>query len=214
MGFEWTIEWTFERSAGRSNEGIRSAGRSSEGIRSAGRSSEGRDTLVTQADLSAPHPRVFLGRRTTLQEGSPPQKKDMCELSLTSSPSKNKNINYIFIYLRVFRCLSSGMICDKISGCSKLAQMEYNTMHDWLGKVIYWEVCKRFKPDPTTKGYMHKSESVLDNKMHKILWYFEIPMDHLNPDRQEHKKCWLTKQKQKQKWIRSQWIFSSLWTTE
>ena len=29
-----------------------------------------------------------------------------------SSPTKNKNINYIFIYLRVLRCLCSGSICD------------------------------------------------------------------------------------------------------
>ena len=28
------------------------------------------------------------------------------------SPSKNKNINYSFIYLRVFRCLYSGLIHD------------------------------------------------------------------------------------------------------
>ena len=60
----------------------RSAGRSSEGERSAVLSSEWRDSLVTQANLSAP-PCVFSGYRTTSQKGSPPQKKDMCELSLT-----------------------------------------------------------------------------------------------------------------------------------
>ena len=50
--------------------------------RSAGLSSEGREPLITQEDLSAP-PCVFSGHRSTLQKGSPPQKKDMCELSLT-----------------------------------------------------------------------------------------------------------------------------------
>ena len=87
--------------------------------RSAGLSSEGGDPLITQADLSAPLG-VFSSRRTTSQKGFPPQKNDMCELSLSlwlysyytqSSPSKNKNINYIFIYIRVLRCLSSGPIC-------------------------------------------------------------------------------------------------------
>ena len=71
---------------------------------------KGRDPLVTQENLC-----VFSSRRTTSQKGSLPQKKDMCELSLHSyftqtSLSKNKNINYIFIYLRVFCCLSSSAI--------------------------------------------------------------------------------------------------------
>ena len=59
---------------------------------------------------------VFCGPRTTSQKGSPPQKKDMCKISdciptyTQSSLSKNKDINYIFIYLRVFRCSSSGAV--------------------------------------------------------------------------------------------------------
>ena len=84
--------------------------------RSAGLSSEGRDPLVTQADRSAP-PCVFSGRRNTSQKESLPQKKDMWELSLwlyfyytLLLSSKNKNISYIFKYLRVLRCLSSGAI--------------------------------------------------------------------------------------------------------
>ena len=28
-----------------------------------------------------------------------------------------------------------------ISECSKLAQMEYKTRHDWVSKVIHWEMC-------------------------------------------------------------------------
>ena len=28
-----------------------------------------------------------------------------------------------------------------ISECSKLAQKEYKTRHDWVGKVIHWEMC-------------------------------------------------------------------------
>ena len=33
----------------------------------------------------------------------------------------------------------------------KIAQKEYKTMHDWLGKVIHRELCKRQKLDDTTK---------------------------------------------------------------
>ena len=31
-----------------------------------------------------------------------------------------------------------------ISECSKLVQKEYKTRHDWVGKVIHWEMCKTF----------------------------------------------------------------------
>ena len=40
-----------------------------------------------------------------------------------------------------------------ISECSKLAQ---KTRHDWVGKVIHWEMCKKFKFDHTNKWYMEK----------------------------------------------------------
>ena len=85
--------------------------------RSASFSSEGRDPLVTQADLSTPLC-VFSSRCTTSQK-NPRHRRKICANSLwmysyytQSSPSKNENRNYIFIYLRVFRCLSSGTICD------------------------------------------------------------------------------------------------------
>ena len=31
-----------------------------------------------------------------------------------------------------------------ISECSKLAQKEYKVRYDWVGKVIHWEMCKKF----------------------------------------------------------------------
>ena len=30
-----------------------------------------------------------------------------------------------------------------VSECSKLAQREYKIRHDWVGKVIHWELCKK-----------------------------------------------------------------------
>ena len=45
-------------------------------------------------------------------------------------------------------------------------------------KVIYWELCKGQKFDHADKWYMHKPESVLENETHKVLWDFEIQMDH------------------------------------
>ena len=64
-----------------------------------------------------------------------------------------------------------------ISKCSKLAQKEYKTRHNSVGKMIQSEVFKRFKFDHTTKWYIQKPESVLKNKKHKILSNFEIKMD-------------------------------------
>ena len=42
-----------------------------------------------------------------------------------------------------------------ISKCSKFAQKENKARHGWVGKVIYWEMCKKFKFDHTNKWYMH-----------------------------------------------------------
>ena len=38
-----------------------------------------------------------------------------------------------------------------ISECSKLAQKEYKARHDWVSKVIHWEICKKFQFDHTNK---------------------------------------------------------------
>ena len=38
-----------------------------------------------------------------------------------------------------------------ISEYSKLAQKEYKTRHDCVGKVIHWKLCKNFKFDYTNK---------------------------------------------------------------
>ena len=38
-----------------------------------------------------------------------------------------------------------------VSKCSKLAKNEYKTRHDWVGKAIYWELCKRLKFDQAAK---------------------------------------------------------------
>ena len=58
------------------------------------------------------------------------------------------------------------------SECSKLAQKEYNTKHDWVGKVIHMELCKKLKFYLTNKQFMHNPESVLHNETHNILCDF------------------------------------------
>ena len=62
-----------------------------------------------------------------------------------------------------------------INECSKLAQR-----HDWVGKVIHWEMCKKFKFYHTNKWYMHIPAPVQENA---TLWDFNIQTDHLIPAR-------------------------------
>ena len=40
-----------------------------------------------------------------------------------------------------------------ISECSNLAQKEHETKNDWVGKVIHWKMCKKFKFEHTNKWY-------------------------------------------------------------
>ena len=46
---------------------------------------------------------------------------------------------------------------------SKLAQKVQKTRHDWVEKVIHWELSKKLKFDQTAKPYMHKTEYVQEN---------------------------------------------------
>ena len=52
-----------------------------------------------------------------------------------------------------------------ISECRTLAQKEYKTRHNWVGKVIHWEMCKKFKFDHTNKCYMNNPALILE-KIH------------------------------------------------
>ena len=52
----------------------------------------------------------------------------------------------------------------------KLEQKEYKTRHDWMGKVILWELCKKLKFNYTAKWYIHKPESFLEDETLKIIW--------------------------------------------
>ena len=71
------------------------------------------------------------------------------------------------------------MISYIINECSKLGQKEYKARPDWVGKVIHWEMCKKFKFDHAKKWHRHNPAPLLENDTHKLLWYFDIQMDHL-----------------------------------
>ena len=63
--------------------------------------------------------------------------------------------------------------------CTKFALKEYETRYDWMGKVIHWELFKKFKFDHSNKWYMYNLTFVLENEIHKLLWDFDIQTDHL-----------------------------------
>ena len=67
-----------------------------------------------------------------------------------------------------------------ISECRKLAQKEYKSRHEWVGKmVINWELCMKLKFYHTNKRYMYNPSSVLGNEMRSYPCDFEIQMDYL-----------------------------------
>ena len=48
-----------------------------------------------------------------------------------------------------------------------------------MGKMIHWEMCKKFKSDHTNKWYTHNPAAAVENDTHKLLWDFDIHSDHL-----------------------------------
>ena len=83
---------------------------------------KGRGLLVSQAKGETCW---SLKQTLTLLHKKGPRHRKMCKLWLYSyytqlSPMKNKNINCIFIYPWVLRCLSSSAICDtcRLLSCS------------------------------------------------------------------------------------------------
>ena len=55
-----------------------------------------------------------------------------------------------------------------ISGCRKLTQKKYKARHHWVGKVIHWEMCKKFKYEHANKWYNHNPAPALENDTHKL----------------------------------------------
>ena len=70
------------------------------------------------------------------------------------------------------------MIYHIIIKYSKLTLKDYKTRHDWVGKVMHREMCKKLKVDHANKWCIHNPESRLENEMHKLLWDFENQTDH------------------------------------
>ena len=107
---------------------------------------------------------------------------DMRKLAVIQTSMRNHQLMLVWKILK--RCNKIANVGHAvtinhiISECCKLAQKEYKTRHEWVGKVTHWEMCKKLKFDHTNKWYMHNPASVLENDTHKLLWDF-IQTDHL-----------------------------------
>ena len=111
------------------------------------------------------------------QENRDMASKRETESLLMAAQNKATKINYIKAKSIILnRIASEGLSGSKyetinriVSECSKVPQNEYKTKHEWVGRVIHWELCKKLKFDHTNEWYMHKSESILLNEMHKFI---------------------------------------------
>ena len=65
-----------------------------------------------------------------------------------------------------------------VSGCSKLAQNEYN-----LWKKVHWKLARKCNFEAGEKWYELEPESDLENEDYKILWDFSIQTDHVKEAR-------------------------------
>ena len=61
-----------------------------------------------------------------------------------------------------------------LCGCLKLAQVEYKKKHDIVGRVVHWELCRKFRLECSDKWCEHTSRSVAENEEVKLLWDFKI----------------------------------------
>ena len=73
-----------------------------------------------------------------------------------------------------------------ISKCSKLAQKEEKAGHDREGKVIHWEMRRKFRFDHANKRFIHNQATVLGNDTQKLPWDFDIQTDHIILARRPH----------------------------
>ena len=60
-----------------------------------------------------------------------------------------------------------------INECSKLAQNEFKTRHDWVGNVNHGELRKKLKFDNIIKCYIHKRKSVKKNATQNSIEFWD-----------------------------------------
>ena len=78
-------------------------------------------------------------------------------------------------------------MCGKVDGtvrhivceCPMLAQREYKKSHDWVGRKIYQELCRKIAFDVNEKWHKHEPQKVVANDSWKILQDVTVQTDHV-----------------------------------
>ena len=76
-------------------------------------------------------------------------------------------------------CRDRNETINNIRKCSKQAQKKYKTRHEWAGKAIHLEWCKKLKFGHTINFSTQNPEFVQENKTRLILRDFEVQTDRL-----------------------------------
>ena len=87
------------------------------------------------------------------------------------SDGKNETVNHI------------------MSKCSKLVAKEYESELDWVGTVLYLNLCKRIKFGHADIWFMNKPESFLDNETRGTLKYERITKYWLKDQNERFIEC-------------------------
>ena len=103
--------------------------------------------------------------------------------------AQNQSIRTNLVKVRIDKIQEDSLcrVCRKVdesinhivSGCSKLAQKEYERRHNNLGKIVHWKLARKCNFEAGDKWCEHEPESVLENEDYKILWHFSIQTDHV-----------------------------------
>ena len=88
--------------------------------------------------------------RTWLRKGNPKREEESLLIV-----ARNNTIRTNHIKARIYKTQQNSKcrLCGDrdetinhiISECSKLAQKEYKTRHDWVSKMIHWKMCKKLQ---------------------------------------------------------------------
>ena len=79
------------------------------------------------------------------------------------------------------KCEQKDEMIIRISESNKLVH-RYKTKYDWVGMVIHLKLRKRLDFHHTTKWYIQKAESIIENETHKILLDFETQVRAWRPN--------------------------------
>ena len=66
-----------------------------------------------------------------------------------------------------------------ISECPKLLQKEHKRQHDWMGKTVHWDICRKKGFNVPKKWQEQKPLPCTENESFKILWDFHIQTENI-----------------------------------